>query len=128
LPNKACEWKWSDHEAAAFNDLKQALMEAPVLKFFNPNKPIFSDCDASNYAIKAVLIQPGDDDLEHLVAYFYRWLSKAECNYFEDGELEDGMTEASMWTCFSRFPCAEEVLERMGCVKMEGGILKRVFY
>jgi hypothetical protein len=72
LPNKACAWKWSDHEAAAFNDLKQALMEAPVLKLFNPNKPIFSDCDASNYAIKAVLIQPGDDDLEHLVAYFYR--------------------------------------------------------
>jgi hypothetical protein len=81
LTSKSCAWKWSDHEATAFNDLKQVLMEAPVLKLFNPNKPIFIDCDASNYAIGAVLVQPGDDDLEHPVAYFSRCLSKAECNY-----------------------------------------------
>jgi hypothetical protein len=28
LTNKACAWKWSDHEPAAFNDLKQALMRS----------------------------------------------------------------------------------------------------
>jgi hypothetical protein len=32
-------------------------------------------------AIGAVLVPPGDDDLEHPVAYFSRCLSKAECNY-----------------------------------------------
>jgi hypothetical protein len=56
LTSIACAWKWSDHEATAFNDLKQVLMEAPLLKLFNPNKPIFSDCDASNYAFGAVLV------------------------------------------------------------------------
>jgi hypothetical protein len=81
LTGKNCQWQWTEREAAAFQELKQVLIDAPVLKLFDPLKPIFIECDASNFAIGAVLVQSDDKDEEHPVAYYSRCLSRSECNF-----------------------------------------------
>jgi hypothetical protein len=81
LTGKSTKWQWTEREIEAFNRLKLVLQEAPVLKLFDPHKPIFIDCDASNYAIGSILVQPDNDGNEHPVAYFSRCLTRAECNY-----------------------------------------------
>jgi hypothetical protein len=81
LTGKATRWQWTEREQKSFHDLKQILKEAPVLKIFDPNRPIIIDTDASNHAIGAVLVQTDEDGNEHPIAYYSRCLSKAECNY-----------------------------------------------
>ena len=65
----------------AFNDLKGALCEAPVLAIVDQEKPFRLETDASGKAIGAVLSQKQDDGRWHPVAYGSRTLNKAEQNY-----------------------------------------------
>ena len=44
----------------AFKRLKNAFSSAPVLRHFDPNKPIRVETDASGFAIAGILSQPGD--------------------------------------------------------------------
>ncbi|XP_029595362.1 uncharacterized protein LOC115178352 [Salmo trutta] len=64
----------------AFEALKRALMEAPVLASPDPNRPFILDTDASNEGLGAVLAQRGPDG-EHVVAYYSRTFDKAEKRY-----------------------------------------------
>lgn len=73
---KDVPFSWCSSQQAAFDFLKQALVTAPVLVIFAPNKPVTVHTDASDFAIGAVLMQ---DD--RAVAYESRKLSPAERNY-----------------------------------------------
>jgi hypothetical protein len=54
----------------------------------NVDKPFCIECDASNYAIGAVLKQKGEDNLWHPTAYISKAMDLAECNYnIHDKEL-----------------------------------------
>jgi hypothetical protein len=81
LTGKNATWQWTEREQSSFEELKQILKEAPVLNIFDPLKPIILDCDASNHAIGAVLVQPDENFNEHPVAYYSRCLTRAESNY-----------------------------------------------
>jgi predicted aspartyl protease len=81
LTGKNTRWQWTEREQKSFFELKQILKEAPVLKIFDPSRPIIIDTDASNYAIGAVLVQTDEEGNEHPIAYYSRCLSKAESNY-----------------------------------------------
>ncbi len=48
---------------------------------FNNDKEVIIDCDASTYAIGAVLSQRDTQGVKKPVAYFSRCFSRAECNY-----------------------------------------------
>ena len=72
----------------AFEQLKLAFTTAPVLRHFDPNKPIRLVTDASGFAIAGILYQPSDpvadrgtDAHWHPVAFWSRKMIPAERNY-----------------------------------------------
>ena len=65
----------------AFSLLKQALLQAPVLKFADYSKPFMLETDASSDGLGAVLLQEGEDGKLHPIAYGSQSLTKAERNY-----------------------------------------------
>ena len=65
----------------AFSLLKQALLQAPVLKFADYSRPFMLETDACFDGLGAVLLQEGEDGKLHPVAYGSRSLTKAERNY-----------------------------------------------
>ena len=82
LTRKNTKWQWGKEQEGAFEGLKTALSEAPVLRPPQWGKPWIIDCDASNTAIGAVLSQEEPDTKEeHPVYYYSRLLNPAERNY-----------------------------------------------
>ena len=65
----------------AFSLLKQALLQAPVLKFADYSKPFMLETDASSNGLGAILLQEGEDGKLHPIAYGSQSLTKAERNY-----------------------------------------------
>lgn len=76
LLEKDIAWHWDTQHQKAFIALKDALSEAPVLKFFDPSKDVVLSVDASSEGLGAYILQEG-----HPVAYASRSLNKAERNY-----------------------------------------------
>ena len=82
LTRKNTKWQWGKEQEDAFEGLKTALSEAPVLRPPQWGKPWIIDCDASNTAVGAVLSQEEPDAKEeHPVYYYSRLLNSAERNY-----------------------------------------------
>ena len=70
------EWKWTKNHDAALQQLKTVLTCAPTLSFYNVDKPVMIQCDASQAGLGACLMQDGKP-----IAYASRAMSKAEKNY-----------------------------------------------
>lgn len=73
---KDVEWVWTPQQSQAVCQIKNALSSTPVLCFYNVNKNVTIQADASSYALGAAILQE-----EHPVAYASRSLTKAEMNY-----------------------------------------------
>ena len=71
------------NEAArnAFNQLKKAVMSAPVLAYPDPNKEYLFETDASKLRLGAVLSQKQSDGRYHHMAFRSRVLHEVEVNY-----------------------------------------------
>ena len=70
---------WKAKEA--FSLLKQALLQAPVLKFVDYLRPFMLETDASSDGLGAVLLQEEEDGKLHPIAYGSQSLTKAERKY-----------------------------------------------
>ena len=81
LTRKDIEFAWFTECAASFETLKAALTTTPVLQVFDDAKPSELWVDASQFAVGATLVQPGDDGKMLPVEYLSHRLSAAECNY-----------------------------------------------
>ena len=57
------------------------MASAPILVFQDWNKEFHLHVDASSIALRVVLVQPGEDGLDHPISYSSRKLSFAEQNY-----------------------------------------------
>ena len=68
-------------QRAAFVQLKDLMVNAPVLALVDPQRAFVLQCDASSYALGAVLMQPGDSGDLHPVGYFSRKLNDAQQKY-----------------------------------------------
>jgi transposase InsO family protein len=73
-------WKWTEQEDKAFNDLKQCMIEAPVLALPNFEDPFILTTDASGYAVGAILTQV-QKGKEVLIACASRTLKESEQRY-----------------------------------------------
>ena len=72
--------KWGDQQQTAFEELKKACCDTPILGFADYSKPFVLHTDASGDGLGAVLSQE-QDGLSRVVAYASRSLSKSEKNY-----------------------------------------------
>jgi transposase InsO family protein len=73
-------FEWTSEAQAAFERLKLLFTEAPILRHFDPDLPVFLYTDASGFATSAILCQKHDGQL-HPVAFWSRKSNPAECNY-----------------------------------------------
>ena len=70
LLKKDVVWIWSHEHTQAVEHLKEILSSQPVLKFFDPSKPVNLQVDASKSGLGACILQDG-----HPIAYASRSLS-----------------------------------------------------
>ena len=76
LLKKEVHWNWSQSQASAFKDAKEVICKAANLVFYNPEKEVLLENDASDYGLGSVLLQEGKP-----IAYASRTLNDAERNY-----------------------------------------------
>ena len=73
-------FKWTDTEQQAFEQLKRAVVQAPVLILPNMSTPFVVTTDASGFAIGATLSQDQGRGLQP-IAYMSRKMTPAQKNY-----------------------------------------------
>ena len=76
LTKSDIEWHWMEPQEKAFKEIKALITQAPVLAYYDPNKKLTIQCDASGRGLGAALLQEGRP-----VAYASRALSDAETRY-----------------------------------------------
>ena len=87
LTKKSEKFFWSAECDKAFQELKSRFTSAPIRRHFDPHLPCIIECDASDFAIGAILSQKCDGRL-HPVAFHSRKMNKHEINYeIHDKEL-----------------------------------------
>ena len=80
LTRKNVRFNWGQEQDAAFKQLKERLISAPVLGMPRDEGTYYLDTDASDVGLGAVLSQDQDGQ-EIVLAYASRTLSKTERNY-----------------------------------------------
>ena len=73
---KEAVWTWSHEHTQSVEHLKQILSSQPVLKFFDPSKPVKLQVDTSKSGLGACVLQDG-----HPIVYASCSLTQAEENY-----------------------------------------------
>src|SRR5258708_39716653 len=74
---KLKDWSWGTAEQQAFDVLKNTITSA-----FPSRSSLFRlECDTSNFATGAVLLQQQEDGLFHLIGFMSKSFSNMEQNY-----------------------------------------------
>jgi hypothetical protein len=81
LTRKDTPFSWDDKCELAFQSLKSAFIDAPVLMPFDWTKEVILETDASDYVSAGVLSQYDDSGVLRPVAFFSKKHTPAECNY-----------------------------------------------
>ena len=81
LAQKDFKFDWNEACQAAFDELKQAITSAPVLRHFDREREAILETDSSDYVNAGILSQYDDDGVLHPVAFYSKNLAPAECNY-----------------------------------------------
>ncbi|KAF8755939.1 hypothetical protein RHS01_04996 [Rhizoctonia solani] len=74
-------WRWDTREQEAFQGLKDAITNAPVLCHADPSKPYFLETDASGAALGSILSQRQEDGRLHPLGFLSESFKGAEQNY-----------------------------------------------
>ena len=80
LLDKNAEFKITQEHEDALKKIKQILTSNPILKVFDPKKPILISADASKFGMGAVLLQQHEDQWLP-ISYASRSLTKTEARY-----------------------------------------------
>ena len=67
------QFSWGEKEQGAFEEIKQALIQAPVLVFPNFELPFVLVTDASEVGVGACLMQNHDKGLNPIAFYSRKW-------------------------------------------------------
>ena len=76
LLQKNIQWHWEKEQEEAYECLKESIIKAPVLKYYDQSQPITLQVDASQGGLGAVILQN-----EQPVAYGSRALTNSQRNY-----------------------------------------------
>ena len=80
LTKKDQKWKWEDKHQQAFDKLKEELLRAPLLEYFDPIKRLIIETDASNHTTAAAIFQEIERGLQPL-GFMSKKMTSAEQNY-----------------------------------------------
>ena len=72
---------WSEIQQTAFEKSKELISQAPVLSYYDTQKPVILQVDASSHGLGGALLQPDEQGKLKPVAYTSCSLSSAEKNY-----------------------------------------------
>lgn len=87
---------WDEAQKQSFSKIKELLIDAPCLSYFDPQKQIIVSADASSYGIGCALMQVNGMTKEReLVAYASRTLSPTESRYAQIEKETLSLT----WAC-----------------------------
>ena len=81
LLQKNTKFQWTDQCNNVFNNIKELLMNSPVLVSPDFQKQFKLAVDASDVGIGAILCQEGDDGIDRVVCFFSKKLNKFQKNY-----------------------------------------------
>ena len=103
LTKKDIKFEWTSEANLAFEKMKRAFIEAPLLVTYDPEKPTVIEADSSGWALGGAFMQRGDDELLRPVAYHSRKLQPAEVNYpIHDKEMLAIYDCIRAWSCMLR--------------------------
>src|SRR5208282_2105307 len=74
-------FRWTDDCEKAFQELKTALIRAPVLVLPDFRKPVILTCDASTSGVRYILSQKDEGGREHVICYGGRGLRPNETRW-----------------------------------------------
>ena len=74
-------FKWTAKCQKAFDNLKKTFITASIFKHFDSEVENIVEIDVFDERLKGVLFQYDVDDLLHSVAFFFKKMILAECNY-----------------------------------------------
>src|SRR5260221_14390237 len=98
---KSKDWSWGAAEQQAFDALKNAITSAPMLTFPSRSGLFHLECDASNFAMGAILSQQQEDGLFHLIGFMSKSFSNTEWKYqIHDKEMLAIMHALEEWRHF----------------------------
>ncbi|XP_063379466.1 uncharacterized protein K02A2.6-like [Cydia fagiglandana] len=80
LLKKGQTWEWGQPEKEAFNKIKVALTNSPVLTHYSESLPLILCCDGNQTGVGAVILHRTAEG-ERPIAYASRALNAAERNY-----------------------------------------------
>ncbi|QRW23021.1 Retrotransposable element Tf2 protein [Rhizoctonia solani] len=101
LVKKDTPWQWNTKEQEAFQGLKEAITNAPVLCHADPTKPYFLETDASGAALGSILSQQQEDGCLHPLGFLSESFKGAEQNYdTHDKELLAIIQSFEYWHIF----------------------------
>src|SRR5882724_32775 len=82
LTCKDTPFTWGPNHTKAFETLKNAFTQEPILAHFNPDNPIIVETDTSDYVIAAIISQISPDDGNiHLIMFYSCSMQPVELNY-----------------------------------------------
>ena len=82
----------------AFQELKERLLSAPILRHYDPRLESILETDASDGVVAGILSQLHPDGEWHPVAFFSKTMAPAECNYeIHDKEMLAIIRSLSQW-------------------------------
>ena len=73
--------EWTKEWQVVFEHLSHLCSQTPILAYANYQKPFKLHTDASKHGLGVVLYQKQDDNMESIIAYASRTLSKSKRNY-----------------------------------------------
>ena len=76
LTRKDAEWVWSETQEKVWSDIKTAISQAPVLRFYSLRDEVTLQCDASDTGLGSALLQ-----LQQPVSFASRALTQTETRY-----------------------------------------------
>jgi len=109
LTHNTTPWQWGPDQQTAFETLRDAMCDKPVLRQPDFIKPFYVLTDASAYGVGAILSQEGETDILHIetthkkpklhpVAYYSATFTETERNYdIYDRELLAIMKAITHW-------------------------------
>ncbi len=81
LTQKEMIFEWDQACQMIFDHMKKWMTEVFILRHFDQNKKTILETDSFNYVNDDILSQYDDEETLHLMIYYSKNLSLAECNY-----------------------------------------------